>query len=221
MVHTIMAIIDHVKQAKDRWKANALIIAGMVGVMFLLEVVDLVLPGAMTLDRFGVRPRTLSGLPCIFLAPWLHLGFGHLLANSVMFLILGWLLSLSGWRHFCAITACVVVVSGLGVFLFGSAATIHLGSSGVVFGFLGYLLARGYYERKPLSILLSGVVLFLYYEMVFKLLSVQPHISWSSHFFGFLGGIGSAWFFHGRKPTGGEKKVEKKAPEPEPTAPLA
>ena len=198
MVVAVMPIFDYVKQAKDRWKANALIILIMVVGMFLLEVVDLVLPASLSLDRFGVRPRMVVSLPCIFLAPWLHAGFSHVLTNAVMFFVLGWFVSLHGWSSFWRITAAIMLISGLGVFLFGASATVHLGSSGLVFGYFGFLLARGYYERKPLSILLSGVVLFLYYEMLFKLLSVQPHISWSSHFFGFFGGVFAAWFWHRR-----------------------
>jgi membrane associated rhomboid family serine protease len=91
-----------------------------------------------------------------------------------------------------------MLVSGLGVWLFGSAG-LHIGASGVVFGYLGFLLARGYFERNIPSILLSVIVGFLYGGAIWGVLPTQPGVSWEGHLFGFIGGVIAARFLSQRK----------------------
>ena len=103
------------------------------------------------LDALGIQPRTAAGLPVgSRLAPFLHGGFGDLgAANTIPFIVLGWLVMLRSTSDFFVVAVVSAAVSGLGVWLFGGSHSVHVGLSGVIFGFLGYLLARGVYEPAP------------------------------------------------------------------------
>jgi len=189
----MMATTDSVKGLREQIKSQVFLLVGILLLLFGIEVVDTFLPGNHPLDRLGIQPRTLAGLPGIGLAPLLHGGFSHLSENSLPFFVLGWLILMSGTRRFCEVTLCVVVCSGMGAWLLGAANSVHIGLSGVIFGYFGFLLARGYYERKLVSIILAILVGFFYIGMLFQLVSLRAYVSWSGHFFGFLGGIGTAW----------------------------
>lgn len=137
----------------------------------------------------GIRPHSLSGLWGIFFAPFLHANFMHLAANTVPFLVLGWLIMARERRDFWIVSAIAALAAGLGTWLFGSANTVHVGLSGVIFGYLGFLLLRGYFERSFLSIALSLVVGFFWGSALWGVLPLQAGISWEGHLFGFLGGV--------------------------------
>jgi membrane associated rhomboid family serine protease len=171
---------------------HILILGGCVLLLWIIEVVDWLFWG-WSLDAYGIRPRTLSGLQNILWAPLLHANFTHLLANTVPFLILGWFVLLRGARDFAVTIVCSVLISGLGIWLFGGANTLHLGASGVVFGFLGALLARAYYERSAVALGLGIAALLLYGGMLAGLAPWQPGISWLGHLFGLLGGMVAAY----------------------------
>ncbi|RIK35919.1 MAG: rhomboid family intramembrane serine protease, partial [Chloroflexi bacterium] len=145
------------------------------------------------LDQYGIRPRTLIGLRNILFAPWLHVGFGHLIANSIPFWVLGWLVSLSGLRQFWRVTISAMLVSGVAIWLLGPPRTLHLGLSGIIFGYLGYLLLRGFMERSSLAVLLAALALLFYGGMLWSLVTWQPGVSWLGHLFGFLGGALAAY----------------------------
>lgn len=168
-------------------KTQATILGGFVIFIWLIEVMDQFLfRGA--LDNFGVWPRTAAGLWGILLAPLLHVGFAHLAANTVPFLVLGWFVMVRRLRDFFTVTLIVMLVSGLGVWLVAPSNTVHLGASGLIFGYFGFLLLRGYFERSFSSIVWSMLVLFLYGGMIWGVLPQQVGISWQSHLFGFVGG---------------------------------
>jgi membrane associated rhomboid family serine protease len=113
-------------------------------------------------------------------------------ANTLPFVFLGWLVMLRRMADFFVVSAFAILVGGLGVWLFGGPNTLHIGASGVVFGFLGYLLLRGYFERSFTSILLAVVVGVLYGGALWGVLPSEPGISWQGHLFGFIGGGGAA-----------------------------
>lgn len=167
---------------------HALILGALVAVLWGVELFDwLALHGA--LDGLGIQPRTLGGLQAVVVAPWLHAGFGHLLANTIPLVVLGWFVMLRRTSDFFIVMLATLLVSGLGIWLFGGAATIHLGISGVIFGLFGYLLARGYYERSVVAIALALVAFLIYGGMVWGMLPLQNGISWQGHLFGFVGGV--------------------------------
>ena len=166
---------------------QAAILAAIVALLWALEVADQLIFGGR-LDALGIRPRTAAGLRGIVFAPFLHGGFAHLAANTIPFIVLGWLVMLRSTSDFFVVAVVSAAVSGLGVWLFGGARSVHIGLSGVVFGFLGYLLARGVYERRLGAILLAGVALVLYGGALWGVLPLQAGVSWQGHLFGFLGG---------------------------------
>jgi membrane associated rhomboid family serine protease len=169
-------------------KLQATIVGGLVGTMWAEEVVDAVaFQGG--LDRFGIHPRTKAGLLGIPLAPFLHADFGHLVANTVPLVVLGFFIMARRKRDLAVVTALATLVGGLGVWLVGASNSVHLGASILVFGYLGYLLSRGYFERRFWPIVGSLVVFFLYGGALFGLLPGRPGISWEGHLFGFVGGV--------------------------------
>lgn len=174
-------------------KTQGTILGGLVGVMWALEIVDLALGGA--LNSFGIRPHSLIGLRGIFFAPFLHGNFAHLIANTIPFLVLGWFVMLQETSDFFIVSAIAMLVGGLGTWLFGSANSVHIGASGVIFGYLGFLLARGYYERNIPSIFLAIIVGVFYGGAIWGIFPGQIGISWQGHLFGFIGGILAARLF--------------------------
>ena len=158
--------------------------------MWILELVD-VLP-FVNLDRYGIRPRSVAGLVGIVCTPFLHLGLGHLAANSIPFVVLGAFVFLGGRRTFWSVTAFVVLIGGFGVWLFAPKFTNHLGASGLIFGYLGFLLARGIFAKSAFWILTSCAVLGIYGGLLFGVLPHEAGISWQGHLFGLVGGIVAA-----------------------------
>jgi membrane associated rhomboid family serine protease len=172
-----------------------LVVVAMAAVMWVVEIIDL-LPGT-DLDRWGIQPRALRGLTGIVAAPFLHDGLGHLIGNTVPFLVLGCIIASSGTRRFVQVTVIVGVFAGLGTWIFGPANTVHIGASGLVFGYLTYLVTRGFFERHIGQILVGLVVLFFYGSILWGLLP-RPGISFTGHLFGAVGGVVAAWFIHRR-----------------------
>jgi membrane associated rhomboid family serine protease len=173
----------------DEIKAHIAILGTIVAVMWLLEIVDIAMGGR--LNYFGIYPRNSIGLRGILLAPFLHGNFQHLISNTIPFVVMGWFVMLRGIPEFFKVSAIVMLASGIGTWLFGSAG-LHIGASGVVFGYFGFLLSRAYFERSALSIALSLAVGLLYGGLIWGVLPGRFGISWEGHLFGFLGGIYAA-----------------------------
>ncbi|MEY8043174.1 rhomboid family intramembrane serine protease [Saccharopolyspora cebuensis] len=164
---------------------------GMLGflvVLWAIELVDLLLP-TLRLDGAGIEPRDVDGLDGILWAPLLHFGFGHLIANSVPLFVLGWLLLSGGVRQFLGVTAVVWLVAGAGTWLVADGGTTHAGASGVVFGWMVFLLLRGFVQRSAGQIVVALVLFFYWGGMLWGVLPGQPNVSWEGHLFGALGGL--------------------------------
>jgi len=183
--------------SEDRIR-GLLLVAGMVVVMWVLEAVDAL--GAH-LDNDGIHPRDVDGLPGIVSAPFLHAGWGHLIGNTIPFLVLGFTIALGGLARTAAVTVIVVLVAGFGTWLIGPAHTNHIGASGVVFGFATYLVARGIFSRRPLHFVVGLLVLAIYGTTLAFALVPTPGISWQGHLFGAIGGVLAARFIHARQPS--------------------
>jgi membrane associated rhomboid family serine protease len=160
----------------------------ILALLWVPETIDTLLLN-QALNQYGILPRDTDGLLRIFVAPFLHLGFSHLLANTGPLLALGWLVLARSWKEFIPVTLGVIIASGLGAWLLGGSGTVHIGASGVVFGYFGFLLLRGLFDRNFWSILLSLAVGAIYGYLLFGVLPAQPGISWQGHLFGFLGGV--------------------------------
>lgn len=165
---------------------------GFVAMLWLVEALDAVLPGQF--EGSGIRPRSEAGMFGIAVGPLIHDDWAHLIGNSVPLLVLGFLLAVSGVRTFAAVTALVWLTSGLGVWLIGSSYTVHIGASGIVFGWIAYLVLRGVFARNGRQIVLGVLVLLAYGGALWGVLPGQPGISWEGHLFGAVGGVLAAWW---------------------------
>jgi membrane associated rhomboid family serine protease len=195
VVNSAPVTTDKVERPRITELAPGLIVvAVMLGAMWALEIIDL-LPGT-SFDRWGVRPRTMRGLLGIVFAPFLHVSFRHLIANTIPFVVLGVAIALGGVRQIIEVTVMVVLVSGLGIWLFGAGNSVHLGASGLVFGYLTYLVTRGLIAKK-LWWIVGGLVVLVFYGSLLWGLVPTPRISWLGHVCGAIGGVLAAWVLHG------------------------
>ncbi|WP_326694273.1 rhomboid family intramembrane serine protease [Streptomyces sp. NBC_01387] len=181
----------------DRVRAAAKLMAGWVALLWVLEVIDVSTGHA--LDTFGVEPRQLGELRDVVPSAFIHFGFAHVASNSVPLLVFGFLAALSGIRRFAAVAALIVVVDGLGVWLVAPAHTNTAGASGLVFGLFGYLLVRGFVDRRILDIGAGLLVGAVWGSSI--LLGISPGntgVSWQGHLFGLAAGVAAAFVFRRR-----------------------
>ena len=164
----------------------------IIAVLWLVEIVDVLLLDH-ALERQGIQPRDLSGLDGILLAPFLHDDFAHLISNTIPLAVLSALVLLRGVPRWLQVTAIVVIAGGAATWLLARSAN-HIGASGVVFGYLGFLLAAGFFERSALAIALGAVTGLAYGGLLWGVLPSHPGISWESHLFGLLAGGLAAWW---------------------------
>jgi len=182
------AIPSSPRSLRDDLRGVVGLLFGFVAVLWTVEIVDqAIFAGA--LDQFGLVPRSVTGLLGLATAPLLHGGFGHLLGNTIGLVLLGGLTLAIGRREFFAVTAAGFVLGGLGTWIFGRSA-VHIGASGLVFAYLGFLLLRGWYDRRPGPIVLSLLVAWFQGGMLMGMIPgvTPPGISWEGHLFGFLAG---------------------------------
>jgi len=167
------------------------LLVALVGLMWLSEVVDTAMHGA--LDQYGIISREPRGLIGIVTAPFLHLGFGHLISNTLPLVTLGALIAISGAARLFQVTAMVVVIGGLGTWLISPPNTITIGASGLVFGYATYLVLRGLFNRRLGQVLVGIVVVIVWGSALLGGLLPQDGISWQGHMFGAIAGIMAAW----------------------------
>jgi membrane associated rhomboid family serine protease len=171
--------------------AAAITMLAFTALLYIVEAVDQVT--ALRLDEGGIVSRNLEGMLGIVWAPLLHAGWGHLIANTVPFLVFGFLAMAGGIRQFIGVTAVIWVISGLGVWLLGPDNATTVGASGVIFGWLVFLLARGFFARSVLQIGLAVVLVVIWGGILFGVLPGRDGISWQAHLFGALAGLLAAW----------------------------
>ena len=159
-------------------------------VMWIFFIVSW-LTGGLVLS-LGIIPRTTIGLRGILFAPVLHGSLAHILANSIPFAILGWMVMLRDARHFLTVTLVAMLSSGLMAWLLGAPGSVHVGASGVIFGYIGFLMLSGWYARSALAIFLSVLVTVVWGSVVLGVMPGQEGISWQAHLGGFIGGVVAA-----------------------------
>jgi membrane associated rhomboid family serine protease len=157
--------------------------------LYVIEAFDIVSGHALD-QEYGIEPLEVDGLDGVLFAPLLHANWAHLMANTVPFLVLGFLAMAGGFRQFLVVTATIWLLGGLGVWLTGGYESgYHIGASGVIFGWLVFLLTRGFFARSGLQILMAVGLFFVWGGILFGVLPGQPGISWQSHLFGALAGL--------------------------------
>lgn len=173
-----------------RLETAAIALGGLLALMWATEIADTFIFD--DLDRFGILPRRLSGLDGVLWAPVLHGGFGHLISNSLPFVVLGGFVMIEGVRRWAAVTAIAVLGGGLLTWIFAR-SRLHIGASGLVFGYLGYLLARAYVTKNLGSIAIAVVVGVVYGGALIGGLIPRSGISWEGHLFGAAAGVAAAY----------------------------
>jgi membrane associated rhomboid family serine protease len=189
------------KQAKKRprWVVGGATILTFVALLYLVEVIDLLTDHS--LDGNGIRPQTPDGLWGIIFAPVLHANWQHLAANTVPLLVLGFLMTLAGISRFVWATAIIWILGGFGTWLIGNLGstcgpTDHIGASGLIFGYLAFLLVFGVFVRRVWDIIIGLVVLFLYGGVLLGAMPVLHQcggVSWQGHLSGAVAGVVAAY----------------------------
>jgi membrane associated rhomboid family serine protease len=181
------------------WSGALIVMALFVAVLWGVQIANA--EDNYGLNRFGLKPRAADGLWGILLQPFLHESWGHLLSNTFPLAAIGWALLLSGWRVFCFVTAVVIVLGDFLTWLVAPSGQVIVGASGLVFGWLGYLLARAYFTRRFKWIVTAVALLVFFGTLLGSLLpTVDARVSWQSHLTGFLVGVFVGWLLHPRRP---------------------
>ncbi|WP_106396366.1 rhomboid family intramembrane serine protease [Actinocorallia populi] len=177
--------------------SGAALVGGMLALMWLLESIDYVLGG--WLDLYGIRALYLPDLPQIFSAPFLHGNFEHLMANTVPFAVLGFVAALRGPGKFVLMNLIVIVIGGLGVWFTGPPDSETLGASLLVFGYFGYILGRGFFERHFGDTLIAVAAFIVYGGILYGVLPTNTMVSWQGHLFGLIGGLTASYVLRRRR----------------------
>jgi membrane associated rhomboid family serine protease len=175
------------------------LLGGIVLLMWLLELVNTL--DSNKLDNDGIWARNFGRLWGIFTAPFLHVSFAHLIANTIPFIFMGVIIALHGAKRLALVTLIVIVVGGLGTWLIAPSHSVTVGASGVVFGYATYLLIRGLFDRSVLEVLVGIVVGVVWGGALIS--SVVPHygVSWQGHVCGAIGGVVAAYALRRERPS--------------------
>ncbi|MEJ8643022.1 rhomboid family intramembrane serine protease [Streptomyces sp. MS1.HAVA.3] len=189
----------------ERAKAAGKLMLAWIALLWLIEAVDLATGNA--LDPYGITPRDPDHLIGVIAHPFLHFGFGHVAANSWPLLVFGFIAALSGIRRFLVVSALITLAVGVGGWLVAPPNTLGAGASGLVFGLFGYVVVRGFVERKPLNAVVGVVVAALWGSTIFLgVLPTDSGVGWYAHLIGLVAGVLTAFCF--RRPA---------APQPTPS----
>ncbi len=202
------------------WKVGGATILTFVALLYLIEIIDQVT--GHSLDRNGIQPLETDGLKGILFAPLLHADWAHLLANTIPALVLGFLVTLAGMSRFVWATAIIWIVGGLGTWLIGDIGscrmeTVHIGASGLIFGWLAFLLVFGWLTRHIWWIVTSLVVLFVYGGILWGAVPVMDRcggVSWQGHLCGAIAGVLAAYWLSGPERAARPRKKAGQLPGP-------
>ena len=171
-----------------RLKTAASLTVGFLAVEWIIHIINFLFFGS-ELGQYGIHPLDFNGIWGIFTAPLLHANFEHLIGNSLPGAIFCFLIGLSGRKAWWEVTIIVVLIAGIGTWLLGGPGTSHIGASGMVYGWLAYLIVRGIFNRS-LGQFLVGIGLgFAYSGLIWGVLPIYEGVSWQGHLFGAIGGI--------------------------------
>jgi membrane associated rhomboid family serine protease len=174
----------------------------VIGFVLLLWVVQLAnWADSYRLDTsFAIVPHSESHLGDILTAPFLHVSWQHLEGNSVPLLVLGFLAAYRGVTKFLAVTAIAAVTSGLAVWLFQSTNEPTVGASGLIFGYFGYVVVRGLFDRNFIDAIVGVLAAIAYSYILAVAIPGTPGVSWIGHAGGLAGGVLAGWVLRARRP---------------------
>ena len=197
---------------RPQWMVGGATILTFVALLYLAELIDQLM--GHSLDANGIRPDQTDGLWGIIFAPVLHANWQHLAANTVPLLVLGFFVTLAGMSRFVWATAIIWILGGFGTWLIGNVGsscgpTDHIGASGLIFGYLAFLLVFGIFVRKFWDIVIGLVVLFLYGGVLLGAMPVLHQcggVSWQGHLSGAVAGVVAAYLLSAPERKAREKK---------------
>lgn len=165
-------------------------LVALVGLMWIVQLINSL--DNYALDNDGIHARDVDRIWGIFTAPFLHVSWAHLIANTIPLVFMGLIIALEGVRRFAAVTVIVIVAGGLGTWLISPDVTT-VGASGLVFGYATYLLTRGIFNRNLLELLTGAVVAVVWGGALLASLVPHGNVSWQGHLCGGIAGILAAW----------------------------
>lgn len=175
------------------------VMVGLLALLWAIQIVNAL--GGYDLSReFGIETRDPASLPEIFTAPLLHYGWDHIEANSGPLFVFGFLAAYRGVKKWLGVSLLIVVASGLGIWVISPTSAVTVGASGLVFGYFGYVIVRGLFDRHPIDIVIGLVMALCFAYQFTSLLPTEEGVSWQGHLFGFAGGIIGGWLFRDRRP---------------------
>jgi membrane associated rhomboid family serine protease len=183
------------------------VMVAFLALLWLIQLINFAY-GYRLSDTYGIIPHDVHALPYILTAPFLHVSWTHIESNSGPLFIFGFLAAYRGVTRFLGLTALVIVTSGLLAWSIGTPRTIGVGASGVVFGYLGYVLVKGFFDRHGIDIMI-GAVMALCFAYQFTVLLPQNGIGWQDHIGGLVGGIAGGWIFRDRSRVAARSKAAK------------
>jgi membrane associated rhomboid family serine protease len=190
---------------------------GFLGLLWLIQVINWA--DSYHLDsRFGILPHHENHLGDIFTAPLLHFNWQHLEGNSIPFLILGFLAAYRGIMRFVAVTLIVAITSGLAVWFFQSSSELTVGASGLIFGYFGYVLVRGIFDRNLVDVVVGILAGVAYFGILAVAIPGTPGVSWIGHAGGLAGGVLAGWVLRSRRPAPGRPVEATPASRPVPSS---
>ncbi len=188
------------------------VMAGVLAVLWVIQIFNWIDHYHLTFD-YGIVPRDIGRLPDILTAPFLHFSWAHIEGNSGPLFIFGFLAAYRGVKKFAAVTVLVIITSGLAAWLFEPANTVGAGASGVVFGYFGYIMVRGFFDRHVIDMAI-GAIMALCFAYQFTVLLPQAGIGWQAHIGGLAGGVLAGWIFREKRPRAGAKTTAVTAARP-------
>jgi membrane associated rhomboid family serine protease len=174
------------------------VMVAFLAVIWVVQIANWADHYQLTLN-YGIRPRDITSLPNILSAPFLHFSWAHIEGNSGPLFIFGFLAAYRGVTKFIGVTVLVILTSGLTAWAAEPASTVGAGASGVVFGYFGYIMVRGFFDRHPLDMVI-GAIMALCFAYQFTVLLPQAGIGWQAHIGGLAGGVAAGWVFRERRP---------------------
>jgi membrane associated rhomboid family serine protease len=179
-------------EEKKKFYKSLIVPCLFIAVIWIIKLSETVFE--FSLQSYGIRPGSLSGLIGVLTSPLVHADYDHLLANTFPILLLGTGISYFYKNSFIKVFLIVYLLGGLLVWLFGRSAN-HIGASGLIYGFVAFLFFSGVIRRDIRAIALSLIVTFLYGSLIWGVLPLDQKISWESHLFGAVTGIICAFLF--------------------------
>lgn len=173
-----------------------LIVLGILAVLWIIQIINNADHYRLSYD-FAIQPRIASDLPYILTAPFLHWSWAHIEGNSVPLVVLGFLAAYRNIPRFIGVTFIVILTSGLAFWVVASVGSDAVGASGVIFGWFGYVMVRGFFSRDRIDMIV-GVLAVIYYISILTLLLPASHLAYQDHIGGFLGGVFCGWLFRAR-----------------------